>query len=333
MQPGFFIGIIFSIPKNTRENIMNKTELDLFLKYTWFQDDFDTPEAERYTEQMPDYEKYLEDKLFVKKQLEKCPITKNYEILLSTYQEPILNKEQIIHLSRHMNYLKFKIVKLLELKDKETESDKQIEREKEIEVLFKKGIEIRNLIALANFRLIGMIRKSIFGTTPCINEREEYINECYFLVLKCVDRFDYRKNINFSTYAVFSLRSNFYKQREAIYKRKKKYANLLTSSGGYIPDEWDFCRDELPVPKQETSNAEMNQALIKVALSVLPEGRDKTIFKDIFGIDDVTNVEGRKMNEVGAKFNISRERTRQIKEECLEDIRIFFQKRKIIYEN
>ncbi|MGQ9797774.1 MAG: sigma-70 family RNA polymerase sigma factor [Ignavibacterium sp.] len=74
--------------------------------------------------------------------------------------------------------------------------------------------------------------------------------------------------------------------------------------------------DELPSPDEELMNESL-KAEIKSALNILNE-REKEVLKLYFGID---TEQALTLEEIGEKFNLTRERVRQIKEKAIRKLR------------
>lgn len=268
--------------------------LQEFTARCFSQDSFEDPnQCLEITKEMPEYDEYLKNKQKISEIRSK---EEHSPLMQACYLEPILTKDQIIHLFRHYNYLKFCIRKKI----------KNQLIDEEVEKMYAQALEIRNLLATANFRLVGMIKTTIVSSAECDADKQDFVSEIYASVLKSIDYFDWRKGFNFCTYATWSVRNNFYRSRENLRKRKKRTESL--KKGG------DTIRD-----RQEGSNHLVNNKIVKKFLEFIDIDRNRMIIEKLFGIDDVEN-DGRTLLDLGTELGVSKERIRQIKESTIKKI-------------
>jgi len=268
-----------------------------FTNKCWTEDNFEESGINLVIQQqMPDYEKYLEEK---QKVLEVKNLNRHEGIMNACYQEPILSKKQIIHLFRHYNYLKFCIRKTL-IKYDEQPTPKLEER---MEFLYSKAIEIRNLLATANFRLMTLVKNFISATTNCDAEKQDYISDAYTSVLRAVDNFDYRKGFNFNTYAAWAVKNNFVKRKSSLHKTRVKYFQTLKKE--------DYLLDREPSGHEEATN------LIDKMLELAVDERQKTIIKKLYALDKKDSSDGELLKDVGEELGITKERVRQLRDKFI----------------
>jgi RNA polymerase primary sigma factor/RNA polymerase sigma factor len=176
--------------------IVDLEVLKTFTKIYFTDESFDKNGANlQIMKQMPDYQKYLEDKNNIE--------DKRVGIMQACSDEPILSKEQQLHLFRHYNYLKYRIANRITQK-------LTPKRHSEVSALYWKARKIGNLLASSNFKLIG----------------EEFVGEVYASILKSVDLFDWRRGFCFSTYATWAVKNNLLKVQQKHRKTITKYQSL-----------------------------------------------------------------------------------------------------------
>lgn len=254
--------------------------------------------------QMPNFNEYLENK----KNIE----DRRVGVLEACSSEPVLSKEQQIHLFRHYNFLKYCIAKKL-VNKKFTEK-----MHLQMSEFYWKAKKIGNLLAASNFKLIGCVKKQLTTYSQCKFTREEFIGEVYSSILKAVDLFDWTRGFCFSTYATWAVKNNLIKVQQQHYKALTKHQSLTNLR---LKD-----KDFDPVSNYSTVNevsekekATISEDLLSLLNPVL-EHREKFILMRMFGFTK-TLPEENTLSAVGKELNISKERVRQIKLRALEYIK------------
>ncbi|HEX29780.1 TPA: sigma-70 family RNA polymerase sigma factor, partial [Candidatus Poribacteria bacterium] len=82
----------------------------------------------------------------------------------------------------------------------------------------------------------------------------------------------------------------------------------------------DFIEDKGPSPEQQALGSIIRQERIDELLSVLTP-KEKEIIKLRFGLAEEEEGEGKTLREIGERFNVTRERIRQIEAEALQKLK------------
>lgn len=250
---------------------------------------------------MPNYEGYLA----AKAKLHATPIPDPEKA--ACYVEPLLKPDQERHLFRQYNFLKHCARRAMLWR--------HLDRAEQI---LDRAIAVRELLACANFRLsISLSRKVRTSTYG-----EDVASESHINLLKAIDYFDWRKGFKFSTFATWTIRKNVWR------------ANLLMQRGAQASggeDQFNFdkvgSRDISPV--EENRQAQIAE-IAKRFLGRLHDPRQREIIRLRFGIG--CKGEAPTLAEVGEKFGITKERTRQIEKKALDFLAEFASQERRHYE-
>ena len=269
--------------------------------------------------EMPGYEEYQREDVEIKKLQ-----NKNLEEMRPCYECPLLTFEQEQHLFKKMNYFKLKAKILREkLKNSFALSEPKVRK---IEKYLEKSLQIRNQIAEANFRLVTTIINGCH--IDFYRERnitDSLISDAYFDILKAVDYFDWRKGYKFSTYAIWVMKRNFFRDC----KQKKSYAEK------FINVEYE------PTYEEDTQELEYKekQQFVKNLITLITKkekmkeqtiGRIIYILENYFGLN---GFEGRTLENISEEIGVTKERVRQLKEEGLLLIKNKVEELGITYES
>lgn len=200
---------------------------------------------------------------------------------------PILKRDQEFHLFRKFNYLKYRLIKNTIGFEKSSEELSPLPRKpinldriqenkiSELESILFRLQEVRNLILKANTKLIV---KPVNRNFPLDGvDREEFISNGYFHLMKAIDSFDHRRGFKFSTYCVMALKKNLYNDRLKLNK-----TNSYLEDNEYI--------DSVPQKTATLSelNFEYNKGMVDKIFKILKNKKQKydvvKILKMHFGI-------------------------------------------------
>lgn len=255
----------------------------------FYHKDFETQKEKVILGPIPNKEEFEKEKIRI------CSLRKSISLeMLPCYEEPILNREQEFHLFRQMNYLKFKMQRL---KTKKT-----------IERYSRKIKEIRNLIASSNFRLaVNVLKKHIYYNHK---SNENFLSDAYFDVLKAVDYFNFTLGNKFSTYCIWVIKKNFFRDSK-IDSNTPKFACLS--------ENCDI--EEKREPEGENENNLILEKLINLAKE---KSRTKNVFRQIDILENYYGLNGKSsktLEEISQIFGITKERVRQLKEKFIESMK------------
>jgi RNA polymerase sigma factor (sigma-70 family) len=205
--------------------------------------------------------------------------------LVGTYLYPTLKADQEHHLFRKMNYLKFLYGRLLdELRRR------RYDRLPEAQPLWSGAVEAHKLLVGSNLRLLLAVAK----TFACGRSLWEVVSDGNPVLCNAVSKFDYMRGFKFSTYAVWSLRKHYWRQKS------EKARGVFQEN-----DDLSDLEDEAVLPESETP---VESSPLELILSYL-EPRERFILKLRY---PGQGGKVKTLEEVGQALSLTKERTRQI---------------------
>lgn len=211
----------------------------------------------------------------------------------------------------------FKDIKKFNLIDK----DKEVELGKRIINGDRKAV---NELACANLKFVIDVAKLYKGKGISF---DELICQGNVGLLKAAEKFDYRKDIRFISYAVWWIKQYIY---EALKKEFKVTGNItefekeitLTTSIDF--DSMNDCDDWTSYIKQdfdednEFTDKKQQEDTVNKLVSTLDE-REQNIIMSYFGLNEKSETVS--LTDLSVKYNISIERIKQIKNKALRKMR------------
>lgn len=276
---------------------------------------------------------YYDDPTKIKEFMGEMPKLKEYEaerkriktiippdtnsVLLPTYVEPLLSKEQEVHLFLKYNYLKLQALQLRKFCQENPprttvrHDQPYWKKIKRIEKFLKKADEIRNHLALANARLAPRIVKKFYSTGW---EVEDIYSEVYHSIWYAVLHFEVARGYKFSTYATWVAHKNFCK---TLVKEKTHQDRFRTTES--ISDTQGKREDVDGLDYQMDNERFLKSDKILATLSKRSKEAERRMFviRHRFGIGK----ELLTLHEIGKRMDIGKERVRQLELQGLEMLR------------
>lgn len=272
-----------------------------------YHEDFDKPGSWRYImADMPDLEEFHQKR----REIHKLQNDNIAPEMIPCYQEPLLTKQQELHLFRQMNYLKYRAQKEMGNLSPKRVGLKRVNR---IEMLMGRANQIRNQIAASNFRLATMlVRKQSYQHTMT----EKVIADAYFDILKAIDYFDYGRGHKFSTYATWVMRRNFCRAMQDQGKYHERFP------GG--SDLFFESVEDTGSGHEEEVHFENTKILVKKFISYLKKNGTGDVARQVYAIENWFGLNGKKkktLHEISLEMGVTKERVRQLKEKGLGTIK------------
>ena len=224
--------------------------------------------------------------------------------LRSLYLTPLLSREQEHDLFRRFNFLKFKVAHQL----------RQIDDEEVTKVQFTvlhdlvAGVdELRQRIIRANLRLVVSIAKKHIGWSPNFFE---VISDGNMSLMRAVERFDCSRGTKFSTYATWAVVKNY---ARSIPEERYHFSKYVTGQDEILHAAPDHRQAE-----ESGADRLRVRELIKAGLNELDE-REREIVSSHFGLGSENG--GLTLEQLGARFGVTKERIRQIEKKALSHLR------------
>ncbi len=308
------------VAKGSRKQVRERAEkLKEYPFRVIYHEEFDKPGSWRYImAAMPDDEQFANKRNEIRK-------LRNGKIapeMMPCYQEPLLTKQQELHLFRQMNYLKYRAKKEMGNMDPRRVGLKRIKR---VESLLREATYIRNQIATSNFRLATMLlRKHSFREHGLA---EKVIADAYFDILKAIDYFDYGRGNKFSTYATWVMRRNFCRAMQDQGKYYERFGGGSEAFFNSVEDAGSGYEEEIQYDR--------TKQLVKKFLGLLKQNGTGDVARQAYAIEQWFGLNGQEkktLQEISLEMGVTKERVRQLKEKGLNTIREKIEELNLTYD-
>jgi RNA polymerase sigma factor (sigma-70 family) len=225
--------------------------------------------------------------------------------LASLYSIPLLTREEEGYYFRKMNYLKFKAVALRDRLQNGRPRARQLDQ---LEELLSKAVEVKNFLIRSNLRLVVSIAKR--HMTPASNFFE-MVSDGNMSLIRAIEKFDYTKGNKFSTYSTWAIMKNYARSIPAEYKLLDRYR---TGNDEVFHASRDDRRNQF---EEELVNSRQHQVIMAILEQL--DQRERAIIMHRYGLEQGT--EPLTLQQVGAKFGVTKERIRQLESRALQKLR------------
>ncbi len=233
--------------------------------------------------------------------------------LASLYSVPLLSREEEGYYFRKMNYLKFKAAQLQKKIGNRRPKTKEMD---EIEALLEKAVEVKNFLIRSNLRLVVSIAKR--HMRPSTNFFE-MVSDGNMSLIRAIEKFDYTKGNKFSTYASWAIMKNFARSIPAEHKLLDRYRTG-------VDEVFQFSQDDRGSQFEDEAINRRQHEIILDILENLDE-RERAIIVHRYGLERGTEPET--LEQVGSRFNVTKERIRQIESRAMQKIRKIAEEEKL----
>lgn len=195
-----------------------------------------------------------------------------------------------------------------------------IEEETSLWEKYKKNNDLaaRDKIIKSNLKFVASVAKPYIGLGLSY---ADLIAEGNIGLMKAIDKFDYTKGFKTISYSVWWIKQTIL---EALKKRNLIHGddselNKETKESDYQEEIVNNNYDEKYVDNSEFSEIKLAEELktVSILLNCLNE-REKAIIKFYYGLENENELT---LEEIGKKFDLTKERIRQIKESALKKLR------------
>lgn len=214
----------------------------------------------------------------------------------SLYEHELLSRDQQAALFRRMNYLKFRANALRSALTPHTADESVID---EIEGLLSDARKTRDQIITANLRLVVSLARKYAGGHHSF---EELLSEGNLTLMRAIEKFDYSRGFQFSTYATHAIQRDFFRQLQ----RQQKDSARWESGVDELADGGEDDADE---DVRAAEQYRRYQVLLQAMQGTLDD-RDRRIVMLRFGIDQEDGPQT--LESIGQDLGLSKERIRQL---------------------
>ena len=224
-------------------------------------------------------------------------------ILQGIYDDPLLTREQEVHLFRKMNFLKHQASRFRGAINpaKVTAADLDL-----VEALQTEALEVRNQIIRANLRLVVSLVKKL-----CRDDHDlaELVSDGYVALMRAVERFDFSRGYKFSTYASWVIINSTVRDSARDHRRDR----LRTGTEAMLEAAPDHRNNDCPCEmEQERCRDAIRRMLVRL------NDRERKIIVSRFGLEGTCQ---KTLSQLGKELGITKERVRQLENRARDKLR------------
>jgi RNA polymerase primary sigma factor len=224
-------------------------------------------------------------------------------LLASLYGDPLLTREQEVHLFRKMNFLKHQAARLRGALDPAQAKAADLDH---VEALLTEALAVKNQIICANLRLVVSVVKRLDRPNQ---DFAELVSDGYVAMMRAVESFDFSRGYKFSTYVSWAIVNNLSRN-----SRKDRRRDLfVTGYEAMLETAPDHRNDEYPCEMDR----ERRREAIHRMLGRLND-RERKIIVGRFGLEGTRE---KTLNQLGEELGITKERVRQLESRACEKLR------------
>jgi RNA polymerase sigma factor (sigma-70 family) len=231
------------------------------------------------------------------------------------FNQPVMPQELEIDAFRRMNYLRFKARRLQKQLDIYEARSTDLA---EIEDLLTQAHLLKNQLVQSGLRIaVHVARKHQRPGLPL----PELISDANIWLMRSVERFDFARNVKFSTYASYAIMKNFARGRTEQIARPDR--RLLTGQDEFLSQVNN--RDGVS-SSDRLDNITVQGELLSV-IDELPT-RERDLVVAHYGLDQTQPALS--LSELGLKMGLTKTRVRQIETRALRKLRVLIEARRAL---
>jgi RNA polymerase sigma factor (sigma-70 family) len=228
------------------------------------------------------------------------------------YNEPLLTREQEVHLFRKMNYFKYQAKKLIDRNHGLNAREQEL-----VERYLFEAIVCKKQLAASNLRLgvhNARIKAHRFNDPY---KMYDFVSEAYLAILRAISCYDWLSS-KFSTYATWAITNNISRSYLDESERNSHFINNVEDDALDITDNQN--ENKLEDEDRKVFLKSVVGKLLDKLTETIGGERDKEIIKRRFLSSDSDNLT---LDDVGDEFGISKERVRQLQKRSLNYMKKF----------
>ncbi len=224
-------------------------------------------------------------------------------ILVGIYGEPLLTREQEVHLFRKMNFLKHQASRFRGAINPATVMAADLDR---VEALQSEALDVRNQIIRANLRLVvSQVKKR------CRSDHDlaELVSDGCVAMMRAVERFDFSRGYKFSTYACWVIINSALRVSARDHRRDR----FRTGTDALLEAAPDHRNNDRPCEvEQEFWRDAIRRMLVRL------NDRERKIIVSRFGLEGTGP---KSLSQLGKELGITKERVRQLESRARDKLR------------